>query len=289
MMVLLFNQVNRLFMKTILIFIVAMTMFSCAINQNVSKVIICSKQELYYNKKVRDTRALWNRAYVYAYFDKNQSDSFRLTQKMKGYLCKDDYDHTVTIGLDSKVVINNTDTVSLFFFPNIIKEREKLKYFNERNTLYYQGKELKYWTKTRVLQAITIPMKIRFKHNDIPAQISTSFNAGIAYGYQFNKSYLRNEYYPNLTSQIENKVSYTIAGFGGLTPISLKPSNTDNKLNAEESILGIDYGLIFLVSINKINTGVCVSLDTPVQKDGRYWIYNTKPWLGVVLGIDFLR
>jgi hypothetical protein len=210
----------------------------------------------------------------------------------KGFLYKNTSGNVVLIVLDKKLpsTKNPKDSRNLFFFPNIASEKKITTELKQNEIPYYRGAALKYMTVSSVLQAISIPMKIRFKQDNFPPQINTSFNAGITYGFQFIQYKLRNEYYPNLTTTfLENKISFSIAGFGGLTPVTLTSSNTNNSIKVSEDVVGIDYGLVGVVSFNRLNFGLSLGCDTPLNKDGKNWIYNTKPWIGIVVGVDFLK
>ncbi len=156
--------------------------------------------------------------------------------------------------------------------------------FKKAGILYY-GKHK--W----LFQTLTIPFKIRKQEGDVPSQVTTSFNAGIAYGRQWNIHKVRPIYDTHnlkMTGYDENKFSFSLAPFIGLTPVTLSAKNTKNTIETDQSVLGLSSGLAGVVSINSFNVGLAFGTDIGL-KNSKDWIYQGEWWTGIVLGISIFK
>ncbi|MEM6736362.1 MAG: hypothetical protein AAF620_09875 [Bacteroidota bacterium] len=201
--------------------------------------------------------------------DSGQSD-FKLTDKV----------YTYPLLNDSSVNLKTSTNRPLLLEVN--KERD----------LYYGDKFIYREVDTK-FEALSIPFKYRRSKDSVDYQIATGINIGIAYGIQFNT----NKYKPLIGKEKDkhklighklNKIANTFALFGGFTTIPLTTGNTEN-LKRDRTIIGLTYGALWNVGINRFNVGVAIGLDTGLSGDAKDWRHQNDPWVGIVVALDFLK
>jgi len=154
------------------------------------------------------------------------------------------------------------------------------------------GDTFNYKTSTTNLQSLTIPFKIRFKQDSISSQISTGVNVGLSIAFKRQlKSYAPISAKSNSApiSYKESNFEYSIAPFLGVTTIDLTAANTGNEMNKDKKVFGLSYGVIGTIGINKFDLGLGFGFDAGLNKESKNWIYQNKPWLGIVLGLDLVK
>jgi len=161
---------------------------------------------------------------------------------------------------------------------------------------YYKTDDFKYHGLNPVFQTITIPFKFRGEFADsIPATIGTSFNAGFAFGGKWTV-HKYGAYYKEIDGQYSylstKKKAFSLTGGGFLGPTVIALENDKNVteiIDVDHSELGLTAGLFGVAGAGKFNLGLAVGWDMAVGRDGDKWIYDRKPWLGLVLGLDFVK
>lgn len=159
---------------------------------------------------------------------------------------------------------------------------------------FVETKKIKYFHNKPVLQTLTIPFKFRRKNKNVSNNLSTNFNAGIAYGYQWNSTTLSPIYYVEDKEKVKmsgydkRTLSFSLSPFAGLTAISLKPSNTENKITDEKSVLGMSFGAAGVFSFNRVNVGLALGFDYGLN-DSKNWVHQGELWTGIVLGLDLIK
>ncbi|MCL7753074.1 hypothetical protein [Polaribacter sp. Z022] len=162
------------------------------------------------------------------------------------------------------------------------------------NNKFIKTKAIKYTTNKPVFQTLTIPFKIRSEKGGLSSTVSTNFNAGIAYGYQWNKTSLTPIYNSYNKGQVKmagydkRTLSFSLSPFLGLTPVTLKASNTNNTITEEKSVLGLSFGGAGVFTINRVNIGLALGFDYGLN-DSKNWVYQGELWTGIVLGLDLIK
>lgn len=141
-----------------------------------------------------------------------------------------------------------------------------------------------------VFQTLTIPFKIRGKEGDLPSTVATNFNAGIAYGYQWNLSQLNPFYGKNnqMVGYELEKLSFALAPFAGLTTVALTAENTEPDININQTVMGFSVGAAGVFSFNRLNLGLAVGIDHGFGR-ANDWVYQDKLWTGIVIGLDLIK
>ena len=159
------------------------------------------------------------------------------------------------------------------------------------NDAYFISTDLKYTKNKTVFQTLTIPFKFRSATNDKPSTVSTGFNAGIALGYQWNSTKINPIYAENKNSMIgydKRDIAFSLAPFVGLNSIKLNMDNTNQSVLTERNVLGVSFGGVGVVTINKFNLGLAMGFDYGLE-DSKDWDYQGGFWTGLVLGLDIIK
>ena len=182
---------------------------------------------------------------------------------------------------------------SLDIYP-VLKE-EKFKYLDTINyrssivSLIRPGDFLYNSTFTRVtpdMDLTTALLKFRPAQKDVPPQLSANLNAAIYFGAK--KDYFRIITRKTPLHQVNSRMNHFgfDAGFFagiGITPV--KYTVTDYNVELEYDGIVFEKGVAFYFGINFLTFGVAIGFDNLLDDNRKYWVYNQKPWIGLMLGI----
>lgn len=137
------------------------------------------------------------------------------------------------------------------------------------------------------LDVLTILFKYRPSVQGFPNQFNTNFNGAFYAGYRtdnFKLSYKQNPLH------IENRnithYGYSLGGFLGLGTARIDEYVTLNKIDYEYDGAVITGGFAGEFGINKLNFGFTCGFDYLTDKNRHVWINQTKPWLGLSIGLN---
>jgi hypothetical protein len=190
---------------------------------------------------------------------------------------------TTTIPLTKPLVGWRAEIVDKKYFPELDFETSSKVPF-----------KLKYFDTKPVLQALTVPLKMRPKLSDValkdsfPSQAETGFNVGVAFGWKFT----HNVYSPNknIFGQNTNRFSISPGFFLGTGAADLKKSNTRNPVILFERKAAIfTTGGFFMIGFNSINLGYAFGSDFATGTGSKQWLYQGKMWHGIIFAIDILK
>lgn len=154
-------------------------------------------------------------------------------------------------------------------------------------------KKLTYFDTKPVLQALTVPLKIRPKipttlQDSFPSQAEASFNVGVSFGWKFT----HNVYKPdkNIFGQNTNRYSFSPGFFLGTGAVDLKKSNTKNPaITFERKAAIVTTGGFFMLGFNNINFGYAFGADFATGTGSKQWLYQGKMWHGIIFAVDILK
>jgi hypothetical protein len=69
----------------------------------------------------------------------------------------------------------------------------------------------------------------------------------------------------------------------GITPIN--PTTTNSHILLEYDGMVFQKGIAGFITIEFMSVGIAVGFDNLLDENSKYWVYNQKPWIGVVIGI----
>lgn len=132
----------------------------------------------------------------------------------------------------------------------------------------------------------TALLKYRPSQEDVPRQLNANLNASIYAG-------LRKDYYRIKTRMSPlHKIHSNVRHFGfdaglfagiGMTPVNY--TVTRNQVELEYDGVVFQKGIAAFFGIDFLIFGVALGFDNLLDDNHKYWVYNQKPWVGLMLGI----
>lgn len=133
----------------------------------------------------------------------------------------------------------------------------------------------------------TIPLKLRPGQKNVPTQLNANLNGAVYLGFRTDKYVLHYTPSPLRKSNRDiNHFGFSLGAFTGLGNTFLSPTNTDNVLQQEYDGIVWSKGLAGIFAINHFTVGLALGFDNLLDKNKSIWIYESKPWLGLALGLN---
>ncbi|WP_324673175.1 hypothetical protein [Hymenobacter sp. GOD-10R] len=137
------------------------------------------------------------------------------------------------------------------------------------------------------LDVFTIPVKVRPARAGVPVQLNSNFNAALYLGRRLNFYYLSRQ---NITPwQQAPRIRATGLGYGGFLGLGstlITGDVTQQQAGPEYEGLVLHAGLATLYDARIFNVGLAAGLDHLIGPDRRSWIYQHRPWLGLLFSLD---
>lgn len=169
----------------------------------------------------------------------------------------------------------------------------KKYYFPELN-IYPMNQKIHYWDTKLVLQALTVPIKIRPQltgekyGNAFPSQTETGLNFGIAGGYQFQFNTWNSTL--NRLGKHITSLSFTSGFFIGSGAVDLKKTNTIwPTIEVERKAAIVTPGIFFILGYNNIHVGYALGKDYATGPGSPAWVYQGKTWHGIIVALDVIK
>lgn len=203
------------------------------------------------------------------------------------------YKTRIFSGEMEKVYIDN-DEDFLFVFP-LSESNQPFKLdtinrsvfeFPQRRTSTKIDKA-NFYTSEFDIDLITIPFKYRFPYNGFPQQLNTNLNANLFLGYRtdlYTLKYKDNEI--GLIERLTKHYGMTFGFFSGFGSTAVNPFVTDDHINIEYDGIVWSNGFSMSLAIDYLNLGLALGWDNLMDNNSSYWIYQKRPWIGLVLGIN---
>lgn len=147
--------------------------------------------------------------------------------------------------------------------------------------------DLKLYTSGIDVDFLTIPAKLRFAGNDVPAQINSELNGAIYVGYKKNKYIIKYRMSPlHVQERKIIKLGYSLGLFTGFGSTFISPTTTNFNLEQEYDGIVWSKGLAGIIEVNRLSVGIAVGFDNLIDKNKNIWIYENKPWIGLGVGLN---
>jgi hypothetical protein len=133
----------------------------------------------------------------------------------------------------------------------------------------------------------TVILKYRPAISGVPKQLNSNVNAAIYVG--FRKDYYKAiPYRSPLKDEISfiRQIGFDAGFFGGIGLTFMSPTNTDNNITQEYDGMVFQKGVAGFVTFDNMSVGVTIGFDNLLDKNKTCWIYNQKPYIGLVIGIS---
>lgn len=135
--------------------------------------------------------------------------------------------------------------------------------------------------------ALAIPFKYRPLSNSLPQQFTTSLNGAAFLGFR-NDNY-KLKYENNFFNSYRRETRHygiSVGGFAGFGSTAMNPWVTNSNINSEYEGVVFTKGAALIMAIGKFTSGFAVGWDNLLDKNNIHWIYENKPWFGLVFGLN---
>ena len=132
----------------------------------------------------------------------------------------------------------------------------------------------------------TVLLKYRPHVGNVPPQLSANVN-GVFYA-GFRKDYFRMTSHLSEANVRNTYIRHTGFDFGffagiGITPVT--PTTTMFRTTQEYDGIVFQKGFAVFGTFENMSVGLSVGFDNLLNKNRNIWIYNQKPWIGILIGI----
>lgn len=185
---------------------------------------------------------------------------------------------------------NSDDTISIYLANQLTKTIDPLR--DAKQSLPQTGSHITLQPNTFRkasfdIDFLTIPFKYRPRQNEFPRQFNTDLNGAVYLGYRNDIYQLRYDKTPlNKYQRQTQHYGYSIGLVTGLGGTTVNPSVTNNQLTSEYDGVVWSKGIAGIIAINNFTIGLAVGLDDLLDYNKNYWIYQTKPWIGLAFGLN---
>jgi hypothetical protein len=137
------------------------------------------------------------------------------------------------------------------------------------------------------VDVFTLPFKIRPAREGVPPQLNSNFNAAVYLGRRLDVYRFRTRRIaPGITQRQLREQGFGYGLFAGLGSTSINPFVTRDQVTLEYDGLIVDAGLAAIYDARVFNVGLAVGVDHLMDPNRRHWIYQRKPWFGVLFGLN---
>ncbi len=172
-----------------------------------------------------------------------------------------------------KIFANNDSTV-LFY-------NDDYKKFVLLDSIIYNGVLLR--QRKIDLDIFSIPFKIRPSVKGFPPQLNPNFSAALYLGRRHNYYKYKNTSNGGV-KLFSRGIGYGI--FAGLGAVTMNTYVTNGAIDYEYDGMVMNTGGAIIYDAKKFNLGLSVGIDFLTDKNRKSWLYQKKPWLGILFGID---
>ena len=140
--------------------------------------------------------------------------------------------------------------------------------------------------KSLDIDITSILFKYRFEAPGLPAQLNTDFNAALFAGWRKDYYLVQCTTNPlnNRSCDIINR-GFDFGVFAGTGTTLVSPFTTRNLFADEYNGMILQFGIAVFTETNVASIGLATGFDHLVSSDRDIWIYNKKPWIGLIVGI----
>ena len=143
----------------------------------------------------------------------------------------------------------------------------------------------KFVKKSLDIDITTVLLKFRPSVYDLPSQMNIDFNAALYAGWRHDTYFVKGKADPLHKCRC-NVVSrgYDFGIFTGLGSATIGPFSTRNAISNEYDGMVLQFGIAGFVESNFASFGISTGYDYLFSRDRDVWIYNYKPWIGLIIG-----
>lgn len=191
----------------------------------------------------------------------------------------------------AKIYVDNEgDTINVYNVNKITKQVDTtilsiIKFPQKKTTLINKSK--KFLSPSFDVDFVTMPFKYRSTQKGFPKQFNVNLNGAVYFGFRNDIYQVR--YKQNSLNQFNREITHYGFSFGlftGLGGAAINPFVTNNALSIEYDGLIWSKGAGAIIGINNVTVGLGLGFDYLLDTNKDFWIYQDKPWLGLVFGLN---
>lgn len=155
---------------------------------------------------------------------------------------------------------------------------------------FVQAASYRPWTFQRTevdVDVFTLPFKIRPTQGPIPAQLNSNFNAALYIGRRIDLYNYR--WKPITPSYAIRQLQSRGFGYGlfvGIGSVTLNDFVTRIPIHIEYEGVVVNAGIASLYDARIFNIGLAIGVDQLMDANRSQWLYQQKPWFGVLFGLN---
>lgn len=132
----------------------------------------------------------------------------------------------------------------------------------------------------------TVLMKLRPPQKNVPVQLSYNLNAALYMGWRkdFYKFIPYKSPFKKETSFIR-QIGFDAGLFAGIGMTAMNPWVTEGKISIEYDGIVFQKGIAGFLTIDRMSVGISLGFDNLLDSNKKNWIYNQKPYIGLMIGI----
>jgi hypothetical protein len=131
----------------------------------------------------------------------------------------------------------------------------------------------------------TIITKLRPSVSGVPAQLNTNLNAAVYIGARKDFYTIREHKLLFRSNSYIKQIGFDAGLFAGIGNTFVNPTTTLGRTELEYDGMVFQKGVAAFFTVDRISIGLACGFDNLMGTDSRIWVYNNKPWIGLMLGI----
>ncbi len=133
----------------------------------------------------------------------------------------------------------------------------------------------------------SILFKSRHSRDDVPNQFSADLDIAIYMGIRKVLYKIVSPVSPiHEQKSFIRQIGFDLGIFAGIGSSPVNPTVTNNKISQEYDAMIFQKGFAGFISINKMSVGLALGFDNVLDKSRSSWIYNQKPYLGLIISVS---
>lgn len=146
------------------------------------------------------------------------------------------------------------------------------------------------WTFKRTevdIDVFTLPFRIRPAQLTLPAQLNSNFTAAVYLGRRIDVyNYQSTAITPTFAVRKLQSRGFGYGFFAGIGSTIVNDFVTRQPVGIEYEGVVFDVGLAAIYDARIFNVGLAVGIDYLADANRRNWIYQQRPWFGVLFGLN---
>ncbi|RYC68781.1 MULTISPECIES: hypothetical protein [Spirosoma] len=152
------------------------------------------------------------------------------------------------------------------------------------------GKASADWTfaQTEVdIDVFTLPFKIRPAKGALPPQLNSNFNAAVYLGRRLDfHRYGYRSVTPSFGTRTLKSQGFGYGLFMGIGSATINDLVTSSQIPYEYEGVVINAGVATIFDAHIFNVGLAIGVDSLMDSNRRSWLYQHRPWFGVLFGLN---